>query len=198
MKSFIAIPILSLCIGTLNLATAQAPNWKIDQSHTSVNFKIDHFFSAVPGQFEKFDGEFRFDANNLNESGFAFTIEIASVNTDNQKRDNDLQSKNFFNAKKWPEIRFTSTKIKKESNGNYLAYGKLTIRDVTKDVKIPFTITGEMEHPMMRGTMILGLEFNYSLDRTDYGVGTGDWAATAVVGDEVEISIPMELNRKKG
>ena len=59
-----------------------------------------------------------------------------------------------------------------------------------------FKITGEMQHPMMKGTTILGLEFKYTLDRTEYGVGTGDWAATAVVGDEVEITIPMELNHK--
>lgn len=78
-----------------------------------------------------------------------------------------------------------------------MIHGKLTIKDVTKDVVLPMKITGEMEHPMMKGTIILGVVIDTTIDRTEYGVGTGDWAATMVVGDEVRIHIPMELNRMK-
>ncbi len=199
MKASILSLTLGMFLGASTLAQGQeATKWKIDQAHTSVNFSINHFFSAVLGQFEEFDGKMLFDKDNLDASSFTFSIQVSSINTDSQKRDNHLQSKDFFNAKEWPEIKFVSSKITKVAGDNYMAHGKLTIRDVTKEVKIPFKITGEMQHPMMKGTYIKGLEFEYTLDRTEYGVGTGDWAATAVVGDEVKITIPMELNRKIG
>lgn len=94
-------------------------------------------------------------------------------------------------------MTFKSTKIEKKSEKEYLVYGKLTIKDKTKDIVLPFKVTGEMEHPMMKGTVILGLTTNLKINRNDYGVGTGDWAATMVVGDEVDINIHMELNRMK-
>ena len=113
------------------------------------------------------------------------------------KRDKHLQSGDFFNASEFPNISFKSTKIEKKNSKEFLVHGQLTIRDKTKDVLLPLKITGEMEHPMMKGTIILGLATNVKINRTDYGVGTGSWATTMVVGDEVDINIHMELNRKK-
>jgi polyisoprenoid-binding protein YceI len=92
---------------------------------------------------------------------------------------------------------FKSTRIEKKSDNEFTVYGKLTIKDVTKEIALPFKIKGEMEHPMKKGTLILGLSTHVKINRTEYGVGTGSWAATMVVGDEVDISIPLELNRKK-
>lgn len=179
------------------IANAQeAPKWEIDKAHTSINFSVNHFFSAVPGKFADFEGTIHFDQDNLKGSKVAFTVDINSVNTDNDKRDAHLQSKDFFNAEKYPTMTFESTKFEKKSEDKYMVHGKLTIKDVTKDVVLPMEITGEMEHPMKKGTMILGVAINTTLDRTDYGVGVGDWATTMVVGDEVRINIPMELNRK--
>ena len=94
-------------------------------------------------------------------------------------------------------MTFKSTKIEKKSEKEYLVYGKLTIKDKTKDIVMPLKVTGQMEHPMKKGILILGLVSNLKINRNDYGVGTGSWAATAVVGDEVDITINMELNRKK-
>lgn len=180
------------------LSKAQnAPAWKVDKAHTSVNFSINHFFSAVTGKFTSFDGSVFFDPYNVSASKVDFTIAVNSVNTDDKKRDNHLQSDAFFDAKKYPNITFVSTKIERQSDKQYRVTGILTIRDKTKEVSLPLRITGEMEHPMMKGTLVLGLVIETTLNRTDYGVGTGDWAATAVVGDEVRITIPMELNRKK-
>ena len=88
-----------------------------------------------------------------------------------------------------------SSKVVKKSSSDFIALGKLTIKDVTKEVELPFSITGMMEHPWQKGTTILGLVINTTLNRNDYGVGSGDWIATKVVGDEVRIKIPMELNK---
>ena len=200
MKKIIVTFSLSLFAIILSIATSTAQNatqWKLDKSHTSVNFSVNHFFSAVTGKFSNFDGSFNFDPNNVAESKADFTIAVKSVNTDDSKRDKHLQSGDFFNASEFPNISFKSSKIEKKNNKEFLVHGQLTIRDKTKDVVLPLKITGEMEHPMMKGTIILGLASNLKINRTEYGVGTGSWAATMVVGDEVDINIHMELNRKK-
>ena len=171
--------------------------WKVDKAHTSVNFSVNHFFSAVTGKFTSFEGNINFDPANLPSSSVNFTIPVKSVNTDDSKRDKHLQSADFFDAKSYPNMTFSSTRFEKKSDKDYVAYGKLTIRNVSKDIALPFKITGEMEHPMMKGTIILGLASTIKINRNDYGVGTGSWATTMVVGDNVDININMELNRMK-
>ncbi|SRX76177.1 YceI family protein [Aequorivita antarctica] len=180
--------------------TAQAQDsgtWMLDKDHTSVNFSINHFFSEVKGNFTDFDGSFQLDPQNPASGKISFTVKVKSINTENAKRDSHLQSPDFFDAKTYPEITFVSTKLEPTSKNEFLAHGNLTMRGVTKKVSLPFKITGEMEHPMMKDTMILGLLLNTSLNRTHYNVGTGSWSTTMVVGDEVQINIPMELNQKK-
>ena len=184
-------------LSTFSVNAQDATMWKIDMPHTSVNFSINHFFSSVQGKFTDFDGMIHFDPNNLKGSKANFSVSINSVNTDDAKRDKHLKSKDFFDANAYPKMSFNSTKFEKKSDKEYLIHGKLTIKDKTKDVILPMKITGKMEHPMMKGTIILGVVIDTTIDRTDYGVGTGDWAATMVVGDEVRIHIPMELNRMK-
>ena len=193
----INLSLFAIILGFTSSTAQSATQWKLDKSHTSVNFSINHFFSAVTGKFSNFDGAFNFDPNNVAESKADFTIAVKSVNTDDSKRDKHLQSGDFFNASEFPNISFKSTKIEKKNNKEFLVHGQLTIRDKTKDIVLPLKITGEMEHPMMKGTIILGLASNLKINRTEYGVGTGSWAATMVVGDEVDINIHMELNRKK-
>ena len=168
----------------------------LDKDHTSVNFAVNHFFSTVNGNFTEFTGDFQFDQDNLKASRFEFTIPVSAISTNNEKRDKHLKSEDFFNAAKYPTIKFKSTGFKKLGKNKFVVDGNLTIRDVTRKVAIPFEITGEMEHPMMKGTTILGLSFKNSLNRSDYGVGTGDWASDMVVGDNVDFAVNMELNKK--
>lgn len=191
--------ILSSVVFTLlagALMAQKAPQWKVDKAHTSVNFTATHFFSEVPGSFDEFSGEFYINPDNIKESSMNFSVQVKSVNTKNEKRDKHLMSPDFFNAKENPTMDFKSTSFKKKGKNSYVLYGKLSIKDVTKEVKIPFEVKGLMKHPMKKGTQILGLSFKTSIDRTEFDVGTGDWAATAVVGDEVEVRIDMELNRE--
>jgi polyisoprenoid-binding protein YceI len=180
---------------TLTSSAQNTTKWKLDKSHASVNFTANHFFSEVTGKFTKFDGTFNFDQSNLNGSKITFTIAVSSVNTDNNQRDNHIQSADFFDAKKYPTINFVSSRIEKVSDKDFIIYGNLTIRNTTKEVAIPFSITGEMEHPMMKGTTILGLALNTKINRTEYGIGTGNWASTMVVGDDVEVKLRVELNK---
>lgn len=191
----LGLAVLLTVFGVFSVNAQNAMTWEIDKAHSSVNFSINHFFTSVPGKFTNFGGDINFDPNNLSESNVIFTVSVNSVNTGDAKRNEHLQSADFFDAKTYPNMTFKSTKFEKKSEKEYLVYGKLTIKDITKDVVLPMKITGEMEHPMMEGTILLGVLIDTTLDRTDYGVGTGNWATTLVVGDEVRIHIPMELTR---
>lgn len=193
----ISIAAIVALISVFSLNAQNANTWKIDKAHTSVNFSISHFFSTVNGRFNDFDGTFLFDPANLKGSKADFTISVKSVNTDVKKRDDHLQSGDFFDAEKYPNIKFQSTKFEKKSGNNYIVYGNLTIKNTTKMIKLPFKVLGEVEHPMMKGTLVLSLASEIKIKRNDYGVGTGNWAATAVVGNDVDIKINMELNRTK-
>ncbi len=171
--------------------------WTLDKAHTSVSFKVKHFFTTVNASFNDYQGEFWFDPNNLKDSKFVFSIPVSSIDTNNEKRDTHLRSEDFFYSEKYPNITFKSTGFEKKMGANYVVHGDLSIRGVTRKVTVPFEMTGEMDHPMKEETALMGLSFNTNLDRTDYKVGVGDWASTLVVGDNIDVSINMELNSKK-
>ena len=196
LSPFFNLFFAALCMVSLGafISVKTATKWKLDSVHSSVSFAVDHGFVPTVGKFDDFSGELNFSPDDLENSHANFTISVSSVNTENTKRDKHLQSKDFFNAKEFPEMKFVSTKFEKKDDKNYVAHGKLTIREVTKDIELPFKVLGMGQHPAKKKTKVLGIKAKTTIDRTDYGVGTGSWAATAIVGDEVEITIIMELH----
>ena len=191
---------LSFAISLVFLAafispTQEAPSWKPDKPHSFVNFSIGHLFSVVTGRFTEFEGDFNFDPNNVEGSKASFTVYVNSIETDTKARNEHLKTADFFDAKKYPTITFVSTKITRRSATKFKVYGKLTIKDVTKDVVLPLKITGQMESPLAKNTMVLGVDIKTTIKRSDYGVGVNQWAMTTIVGDDVDIHIPMELIR---
>ncbi len=176
--------------------TATAQTWNIDKNHTKISFEINHFFTPVEGYFNDFEGSLDFNPDNPEQSSTSFTIKVNSVKTDSEKRDKHLQSADFFNAAKFPEMKFSSTRFEKTDDG-YVVKGNLTIRDVTKPVEVPFKVLGRGDHPMKKGMELIAIKGGLTINRNDFGVGTGSWAATTVVGDEVAIKIVIEGNRKK-
>lgn len=174
-----------------------ADTWDIDRSHSNISFSITHFFTPVDGSFEEYNADIQFDPNDLENSSIDVTIPVASINTKNERRDNHLKSEDFFNTSEWPNIEFVSNRIEQAGDNEFVAHGELTIRDVTREFELPFTLLGVMDHPMQDGKKVAGISANAELNRTDYGVGVGDWAATAVVGDEVNIRLNLELTADK-
>lgn len=193
----LAMLLLFTAITAVSTQAQQAKEWTLDKAHTSVNFEVTHFFNTVNGTFTDYQGNFYFDPDNLQGSKFTFTIPVSSIDTNNDKRDEHLRSEDFFNASKYPNIKFESTSFEKKTDKKYVVYGDMTMRDVTKRISVPFEITGKMDHPMKENTELVGLSFDTTLDRTDFNVGTGNWASDQVVGDEVDVTINLELNRKK-
>ena len=129
--------------------------------------------------------------NDLQNSSIDVEIQVSSINTQNEKRDNHLRSEEFFNTKKWSDIRFSSSDIHKTGDNQFVASGEITIRDVTENIDLPFTLLGLMDHPRKEGTKVAGFNASTSINRTDFGVGVGYWAATMVVGDDVVIDINL-------
>ena len=170
-----------------------ATSWQIDKSHSAINFTINHFFTPVDGTFNDYEAEVIFDPENLNNSSIDVTIDVASVNTRNDRRDGHLQSDDFFNTESYPNIRFVSNRITQDGENSFIAHGELTIRDITIEYNLPFELLGVMDHPMRENSKVAGIVANAELMRNDFGVGTGDWRATAVVGNKVNIRLNLEL-----
>ena len=124
--------VLFLFFSSFATIAQDATNWKLDKAHTSVNFSINHFFSAVTGKFRSFEGQIHFDPNNLAGSKAEFTVAVNSISTDVEKRDKHLQSADFFDVKRFPQMSFISTRIEKKSAKDFLIFGKLTIKDHTQ------------------------------------------------------------------
>jgi uncharacterized peroxidase-related enzyme len=128
------------------------------------------------------------------------TIRIASVSTGNEKRDAHLRTADWFDVEKYPEMRFRSERVEVVSPDEFRVHGVLTIRDVSRRVVLPVRRTGAQNVPapmqaMMGGAQqIAGFETSLSIDRTDFGVGSGNWPMTTVVGAPIEIHIAMEAH----
>jgi polyisoprenoid-binding protein YceI len=191
-----------LTLSTLTIAAGpEAMVWNIDKPHTGVSFEVKHFFTPVRGQFEEFDVELTYDRESPEHSTVRVSIPVAAVNTANEKRNAHLLSEDFFEADAHPYIKFVSESVEQVSETQLLVRGPLEIKGVVRQIELPVTILGVMDVPgemqeMLGGVeQIASFETSLSLDRRDFGVGVGSWAATAVVGKNVNISIAVEANR---
>jgi len=173
--------------------SSKAQKWTFDKAHSSVSFRIRHFFTPVLGEFNSYDGEIYFDPANLTGSSINVTIQVNSVDTKNGKRDPHLQSADFFDATAFPIMTFVSEKISAKGDNEFVANGKLTIKNKTIEFDFPFKLLGIMDHPKRKGTKISAFESLFVIKRNDFNVGTGQYVETAVIGDEVNVSITLEL-----
>jgi polyisoprenoid-binding protein YceI len=186
--------IFGVAAGLMGTTTQALDTYKVDPAHASVNFSIEHMvINTVHGRFRQFEGSITVDPDNGNAlKGASGTIQVKSIDTDIEKRDNHLRSPDFFDAEKFPTITFESTEIKKDGSEQVLV-GKFTMHGVTKDVSLPFKLKGPIKGPM--GNTIVGLEVNAKLNRKDYGL-TWNKAIEAgglMVGEDVTIQINAEL-----
>lgn len=178
-------------------AQAMAEKWQLDPVHSNFFFEVKHTYATVRGQFADFSGEVAFDPADPEKSIFNFDIKVGSVDTKNGKRDTHLRAPDFFDAKKYPEITFRSTKVTKAGEKEYIVAGKLTIKDVTKGLELVFDYHGQKENPLRAGELVSGLDANLAIDRLVYHVGNGKFYKMGVVGKDVDILVTLELLRDK-
>jgi polyisoprenoid-binding protein YceI len=190
--------ILSLSALALMVAgKASAADWSFDQAHTSFNFKVKHLVvTTVRGEFTDFAGTASFDPADLSTLSAEVTVQTASINTENEQRDQHLSSSDFLSASEYPEMTFKSTGAKVIEPGKTELMGDLTIRGVTKPVT--FLVEGLNEPVNFGGTIKVGGTATATINRQDFGAS---WNKTldsggVVVGDEVQIEIELELNQQ--
>lgn len=175
-------------------AFSQATNWKIDNSHSNVTFEIDHMvISTVTGKFQEFEGDIKSDKADFSDATISFTIQAASVNTNNEKRDDHLRNEDFFDVANHPEITFVGKKLTPESGKEYKLVGDLTMHGVTKEVELDVKYNGTVKDPW--GNTRAGFKVSGELDRTDFGLvyNSALEAGGLVIGEEVDIQVNLEL-----
>lgn len=179
----------------------EAEPWNIDEAHTEINFSVNHFFTPVSGTFQDFEVELNYNPQNVSASSVQVRIPVASVNTGNARRDEHLRSEDFFEADRYPHITFRSTSVRRVNDTELVATGPLTIKGVSQVVDLPITLLGQQEIPgemqeMLGGVKrVAGFSAETRIRRQDFGVGVGSWAATVVVGGNVDIRIAVEANQ---
>jgi polyisoprenoid-binding protein YceI len=184
-----------MVVALASLATAQ--DFKIDKAHSQAGFSVRHLMiSNVHGRFDELEGTLHYDAKDVTKSSVQVTIKTASIDTDNENRDKDLHTSEFLDVAKFPEITFKSTKVEKRGEQLVLA-GDLTIKGVTKPVEIPFTLSGPITDPW--GNQRIAAEGSTKINRRDFGVTYARKMqdGSAVVGDEVKISLEIEAVKPK-
>ena len=167
--------------------------YKVDPAHTSVNFKVKHSgITFVNGKFDKFDGGIIGDMNNIEQARVFFNVDIASINTSVEMRDNHLRSADFFEVEKFPSMTFESTSIEKVEGDKYKLHGKLQIKDVTKDVTFDVVYGGSVKGE--DGSEVVGFIAKNTINRLDYNVAYDPDGAG--IGKDVHIVLYLEF--KKG
>ena len=153
---------------------------------SEIEFRVRNFGVNVKGSFKGLSGEIIFFPDSLAASRFDVTIDVKTINTGINQRDNHLRSEDYFEVEKYPGIRFESTIITTSTNDAYLfVFGKLTIKDVTKETSFPFKAT-----PKDKG---LFFEGEFALNRRDYNVG----GSSLSMGDSVRVSLKVLAKRDK-
>jgi len=170
-------------------------DWNIDPAHSGVHFSIRHLVSKVRGRFAKLSGTIHADESDLTRSVVEATIDVASVDTGTAQRDAHLRSPDFFDAERFPEIRFRSTRIEKVSDDRYRVIGQLTIRDVTREVPLDVEHGGRAKDPW--GNERLGFIAKAAIDRKDFGLQWNQVLETGgvMVGDRVDIELELQAVR---
>ncbi|MFM8438751.1 MAG: YceI family protein [Candidatus Kapaibacterium sp.] len=186
--------LIALVAAIVLSSTAQADTWKCDAVHSNVTFNVNHLvISEVQGSFKVFDGTMTTSKSDMSDAVISFSVNTASINTDNEMRDGHLRSDDFFNAEKYPAMTFKSTGMTKTGANTYKLMGNLTIRDVTKPVTFDVRFGGEAKNGM--GKQARGFVAETTIDRMDYNLKWNKLteAGGAMVGKDVRIRCNMEM-----
>jgi len=189
-------PTLVLLAALAAPAFAQS-TWEIDPAHSNVQFGVRHLMiSTVHGKFTTFTATATGDENDPAHAGVQASIDVASIDTGDAKRDAHLKSPDFFDAEKYPTITFKSTKVEAAGDHRFKVHGDLTMHGVTKPVVLDVEATPEVKG--MRGETRAGARATTKVNRKDFGIS---WSKSmdgggVVVGDDVEVTIDVEAVKK--
>jgi len=175
----------------LNTTLFAQIKWNVDKTHAKIGFMATHMMlSDVDGNFRKFDASVIASKDDFTDAIFDITIDAASVNTDNEMRDNILKSDYFFNAAKYPQITFKSTSIKKLDAKKYKVIGNLTMNGVIKQETFDLLLRG-VGNEIMTHKPVVGFNVTGTINRNDFGIGKS--APATMVSEEIELRVSGEF-----
>jgi polyisoprenoid-binding protein YceI len=189
LKKFLALA-LAVCF----LAAApvsSATQYGVDKNHSTIGFAVPILggLSKVRGKFTDFDVQITYDEADITKSSVSATIKAASIDTGIEARDKHLQSPDFFEVEKYPDITFQSKRVEKKGN-RLTAFGTFTMHGVSKEIAIPFTITGKYKDATSSNETI-GFAATLTINRQDYGISYRRKDLPTFVGDEIEIELNL-------
>jgi len=168
--------------------------WTIDPAHSEIQFKVKHLMvTTVTGSFKKFEGGAESETDDFDDAKISFSADIASIDTNSPDRDGHLKSADFFELEKYPKLQFTSTSFTKKGDGDYELTGDLSIKGITKPVKLKVNYAGQAKDPW--GNTKAGFELEGKINRKDWGLA---WnapleAGGVLVSDEVRLLAEIQL-----
>ncbi|PJA77017.1 polyisoprenoid-binding protein [bacterium CG_4_9_14_3_um_filter_65_15] len=193
MKARIAGGAAVLAILVVMAGASLAAEYSIDNTHSEIGFQVRHLaISKVNGKFASYAGSFNFAPDKPQEWTAEVTIDVASIDTDNTKRDDHLRSPDFFDAEKFPQISFKSTGVTMSDDSEGTVTGGLTMRGVTKPVTLDLEFLGAVVDPW--GNQRAGFSLSGTIDRQDWGLSWSQTLETGglVVSDKVKLMIDVE------
>ncbi|WP_400163627.1 YceI family protein [Brevibacillus sp. TJ4] len=168
-------------------------NWAVDASHSSVDFSIRHMMIAkVKGTFHAFEAQISADPSDLTTAEVTFKVDLSSIDTRNEDRDNHLRSADFFDVEKYPNMTFTSTSFAKTGEGEYTVTGDLTLHGVTRPETFTVVYEGSGKDPW--GNEKVGFSAQGTIKRSDYGLTYNAALETGgvLIGDEIKVTLEIE------
>ena len=169
-------------------ASAAAIAWAVDPARSQLTFHPRLAGGEFAGRFERFDAKIRFDPADLAHSSLLVVVDLLGARTGDTDRDTALQGGDFFQTTRWPKGTFASTGIRSLGDGRFEAMGKLTLRDVTRDVRVQFRF--DPAAPAGGAARMIGAS---NLRRLEFGVGQGDWRSTEWLDDAVRVEFDLAL-----
>ncbi|GAC1693935.1 MAG: hypothetical protein PVS2B3_03700 [Steroidobacteraceae bacterium] len=169
-------------------AAAVVTRYTLDQAKSTLEFAFMQAGALNKGHFGRFPVSMDFSAADLAASRLEVGVDVNSLDTGDKDRDDTLRGADLFNVAKFPQAHFSAAEIRKTASG-FEASGKLTIRGVARDVRVPFTFRTAME----AGAAVGYMSGKLTIRRLDFGVGQGDWKATDQVGNDVSVSFALRL-----
>lgn len=173
----------------LAIGAAHATEWKMDSANSRLEFFITYEKEAAPAVFRQFDTRLTFDPRKPGDGRLNVTVTVTSADFDSADVNQAIREPEWFDFARFPKAEFHSNDIRGTGPGRYVAHGTLSLKGARKDVAVPFSWQGSDDTATMEGEL--------TLDRSAFGIGTGEWASGDVIGLDVRIKFRVAL-RKAG
>lgn len=188
--------VLALVGMALSVSVFAQSNWKSDPNHSKLTFSVTHLgISDIAGLFNTFDARIMANKDDFSDASFTLSVDVNTINTQVEMRDNHLRSEDFFHVEKFPTMTYKSTSIKKVGPDKYKLIGDLTLLGITREVAMDLWYRGTIENPQSKA-LTSGFQLTGTLKRSDFNLGPKFPAP--MISNEVSIKADGEFLKQEG